>query len=63
MKGLLVYKNILDVSIDWKNNNGKSVAFWTDRWFHNTTLSHTYPYLFSIVTNTDISVAEAFVNN
>jgi hypothetical protein len=31
MKGLLVYKNILDVSIDWKINNGKSVAFWIDR--------------------------------
>jgi hypothetical protein len=61
MKGIIEYKNILDISLDWKVYNGNSISFWMDRWLLNTSLAHHYPYLFSIATDTQIFVGKAIV--
>jgi hypothetical protein len=50
------YKDILELSIDWKVYNEKFVTFWLDRWFNNTTLTNAYPYLFSIASENKLSI-------
>jgi Reverse transcriptase (RNA-dependent DNA polymerase) len=54
------YKDILDVSINWKVNNGKSTLFWLDRWKDEYSLATKYPLLFSISSNFNITVFQAF---
>jgi hypothetical protein len=31
MKGIVKYKDILEISIDWKVGNSQAVAFWSNR--------------------------------
>jgi hypothetical protein len=59
----LLNKDILDVSISWKVNNGTVVSFWIDRWFDETTFAFKYPYLFSISLNPKITVSVALTQS
>jgi hypothetical protein len=59
-KGILQHKNIVEVGINWKVNDGDSVLFWLDRWQDSTNLASKYPSLFDISQNKLIIVFTVF---
>ena len=54
---------VINLGLNKEIGNGKTTAFWLDRWYTEHALQHHYPNLFSIVTNRFVSVAEAFANS
>jgi hypothetical protein len=59
----LLNKDILDVSISWKVNNGIAISFLIYRWFDETTFAFKYPYLFSISLDPKITVSAALTQS
>jgi hypothetical protein len=59
-RSILKDRPIIDLGLNKNIGNGKSTAFWLDRWHSEIALQHLYPNLFSICTDRFISVAQVF---
>lgn len=61
--GILYYRDIFDLGINQCVGNGNNTSFWLDRWFGDCFLYCSFPQLFRVVSDPNITVAAAFSNS
>jgi hypothetical protein len=61
-KAIMKDKDLIELGFNKLAGSGKTVSFWTDKWYKGCALFISYPLLYSIVDKPGLTIADAYAD-